>query len=164
LKIFHDLLIKPLRFFLKMNEVPLLDYQEGVINYGDDGEAFKMILNLFDEESLNQNALRLHKGIMKMDFEEIRLGAYFVKGSAMYISAPKLKNVATELQRKGDVKESMRSILKDYIEFLTIVRELKKEIAIFLERPVSLNIIDLDIFETQVRATFPDDFKIIKED
>jgi len=146
-----------------MTEVPILDYQQGLYAFGGDEEMFLSMINLYDEEHFNQQVLRLHKGLMKMDFDEIRIGGYMMKGPAAYIGAQRLYNIAAELQRKGAAKEPMNSILKDYFKFLNVARELKKEIAKILKRPVSLDVADFDIFETQVRATFPDYSKTIKE-
>jgi len=78
----------------------------------------RKVINEFDEEHLNEAILRLHIGIMKMNFREIWLSAYAIKDHASYRLAYSLKGIAAELQRKGAAKEIMSSVLNDYIELL----------------------------------------------
>jgi len=141
-----------------MAEVPILDYQQGLDSFGGDEETLQSMIKTYDEEYLNRDVLHLHKGIMKRDFNEIQVGGYIIKGPASYIGAQRLYNISAELQRKGAAQEPMSEILKDYIEFLNVERELKREIAKILKRPVSLDIADFDIFEKQVKIAFPEYF------
>ncbi len=138
-----------------MSEVPIVDYQRGLEWFGGDEESFKIMINSYDQEYFNEEALSLHKGIMKRDFEEIWIRSYRIKGPVSYIPAPRLKNICAELQRKGQAKEPMDLIMKDYMTFLDEAREFKREIAKIMKRPVSLDTADFDIFETQVKTAFP---------
>ncbi len=143
-----------------MTEVPILDYQQGLNGLGGDEETFQSMINLYNEEHFNKESLRLHKGIMKRDFEEIRIGGYIMRGPAAYLGAKRLENIGAEIQRKGAAKEPINLILKDYMEFLDIARGLKREMAKILKRPVSLDIADFDIFEKQVKTAFPEYFPV----
>jgi len=145
-----------------MVETPALDRQEALNVCGGDEDMFLNFLSVYDEGSLNPHALRLHKGIMKKDFEEIRLGGYFLKCGAGYICAKRIYDLSVEFQRKGTLQESMDSILKDYMEFLNEARKVKKEIAQILKRPISLDTADFERFEQQVRKAYPENFPVPK--
>ena len=141
-----------------MTETPALNREEALQVIGGDENLLLEFYRMYDDDNLNPHALRLHKGIMKKDFEEIRIGGYLLKCSAGYVGAKKIYALATELQRKGTVKDPMDSILKDYIEFLNEARKVKKEIAQIFKRPVSLDIADFDIFEKQIRTVYSEYF------
>jgi len=141
-----------------MTETPALNREEALVAVGGDENLLLEFWRMYDEDNLNSNALRLHKGIMKTNFEEIRIGGYCLKSSAGYVGAKNIYALGTELQRKGENKVSMDLILKDYMEFLHEARKVKKEISQTLQRPVSLDIADFDIFEKQVRTAFPEYF------
>ncbi len=148
-----------------MDQVLVMNCQAGVECYGDGEEGFRMMINIWDEKVLTEAVLGLHTGIMKMDFEEIQLNADNLKSLASFMFANRLKDIAVELRKKGAAKESISSVLNEYIELLNRAREVKKEIASFFDRPISSNIAAFDTFETQVREAFPDGFNnTLRED
>lgn len=141
-----------------MAETLTLDRQKAVADFGGDEDMYLQFLQEWSEGESNSLSLRLHKGIMKEDFEEIRIGSHILISGAGYICAKRMYDLLKTLEGRGERKEAMNLIRKDYMELLHETRKAKREIATILKRPVPLNMADWDLFEKQVREAFPEDF------
>ncbi len=118
-----------------MTEYKVLDPQVALYQFGDEKHAIRMIKS-FANKYFGVMVRDFHKGVMVMDFDELKKNSDLIRGTFCHVTSFKMRKLVCNDLSEAIQEKSERKLVEFHAKFLQKCSILCTELEDYLKKPI----------------------------